>query len=98
MNLQIKIYRNVEFVAVERPIEGEPKGIPWTLATPYKAGADGWCHMDVHNGDIVGWPTNLGWMMGRPKKRALCVFFRNNHFNAMFKFKGVLGRRGMVMP
>lgn len=69
-------YRNVEFVAVERPIEafsnilfssgttGEPKAIPWTLATPYKAGADGWCHMDVHKGDIVAWPTNLGWMMG----------------------------------
>ncbi|PWA74948.1 acyl-activating enzyme 17 [Artemisia annua] len=71
-----KNYRNVEFVAVERPIEafsnilfssgttGEPKAIPWTLATPYKAGADGWCHMDVHKGDIVAWPTNLGWMMG----------------------------------
>ncbi|PWA55400.1 AMP-binding, conserved site-containing protein [Artemisia annua] len=43
----------------------EPKGIPWTLATPYKAGADGCCHTDVHNGDIVAWPTNLGWMMGR---------------------------------
>ncbi|GJX88108.1 probable acyl-activating enzyme 17, peroxisomal [Tanacetum coccineum] len=67
---------NVEYVAVERPIEafsnilfssgttGEPKAIPWTLATPYKAGADGWCHMDVHKGDIVAWPTNLGWMMG----------------------------------
>lgn len=43
---------------------GEPKAIPWTLATPLKAAADGWCHMDIHKGDIVAWPTNLGWMMG----------------------------------
>ncbi|KAL7617544.1 hypothetical protein Lser_V15G00604 [Lactuca serriola] len=73
---QVKSYKNVEFVAVERPIEefsnilfssgttGEPKAIPWTLATPFKAGADGWCHMDIRKGDVVAWPTNLGWMMG----------------------------------
>ncbi|KAF5957753.1 hypothetical protein HYC85_004978 [Camellia sinensis] len=66
----------VEFVAVEQPVEaftnilfssgttGEPKAIPWTLATPFKAAADGWCHMDIRKGDIVAWPTNLGWMMG----------------------------------
>ncbi|XP_023767126.1 probable acyl-activating enzyme 17, peroxisomal [Lactuca sativa] len=73
---QVKSYKNVEFVAVERPVEefsnilfssgttGEPKAIPWTLATPFKAGADGWCHMDIRKGDVVAWPTNLGWMMG----------------------------------
>ncbi|CAL5326987.1 unnamed protein product [Camellia sinensis] len=66
----------VEFVAVEQPVEaftnilfssgttGEPKAIPWTLATPFKAAADGWCHMDIRKGDIVAWPTNLGWMVG----------------------------------
>nr|XP_043635574.1 probable acyl-activating enzyme 17, peroxisomal [Erigeron canadensis] len=71
-----KSYKNLEFVGIERPIEaftnilfssgttGEPKAIPWTLATPFKAGSDGWCHMDVHKGDVVAWPTNLGWMMG----------------------------------
>lgn len=69
-------FKEVEFVAVERPVEsftnilfssgttGEPKAIPWTLATPFKAAADGWCHMDIHKGDVVAWPTNLGWMMG----------------------------------
>ncbi|KAL3512319.1 hypothetical protein ACH5RR_025036 [Cinchona calisaya] len=68
--------KEVEFVAVEQPIEaftnilfssgttGEPKAIPWTVATPLKAAADGWCHMDIRKGDIVAWPTNLGWMMG----------------------------------
>ncbi|KAF5818081.1 putative acetate--CoA ligase [Helianthus annuus] len=73
---QAKSYKNVEFVAVERSVEafsnilfssgttGEPKAIPWTLATPFKAGADGWCHMDIRKGDVVAWPTNLGWMMG----------------------------------
>lgn len=43
---------------------GEPKAIPWTQATPLKAAADAWCHMDIQKGDVVAWPTNLGWMMG----------------------------------
>ncbi|KAK4426920.1 putative acyl-activating enzyme 17, peroxisomal [Sesamum alatum] len=66
----------VAFAAVEQTTEaftnilfssgttGEPKAIPWTVATPFKAAADGWCHMDIRKGDIVAWPTNLGWMMG----------------------------------
>ncbi|KAI8018573.1 putative acyl-activating enzyme 17, peroxisomal [Camellia lanceoleosa] len=73
---KVEHFREVEFVAVEQPVEaftnilfssgttGEPKAIPWTLATPFKAAADGWCHMDIRKGDIVAWPTNLGWMMG----------------------------------
>lgn len=43
---------------------GEPKAIPWTHSTPLKAAADAWSHMDIHRGDVVCWPTNLGWMMG----------------------------------
>lgn len=43
---------------------GEPKAIPWTHATPIKAGADAWAHHDIRHGDVVAWPTNLGWMMG----------------------------------
>ncbi|XP_020580354.1 probable acyl-activating enzyme 17, peroxisomal [Phalaenopsis equestris] len=43
---------------------GEPKAIPWTHATPLKAAADAWSHMDIRKGDVVAWPTNLGWMMG----------------------------------
>lgn len=43
---------------------GDPKAIPWTNVTPLKAAADAWCHLDVRKGDIVAWPTNLGWMMG----------------------------------
>lgn len=46
------------------PIVGEPKAIPWTNVSPLKAAADAWCHMDIQRGDIVAWPTNLGWMMG----------------------------------
>lgn len=68
--------RGDEFAAVEQPVEaftnilfssgttGEPKAIPWTHVTPFKAAADAWCHMDIRKGDIVAWPTNLGWMMG----------------------------------
>ncbi|GAQ91495.1 acyl-activating enzyme [Klebsormidium nitens] len=43
---------------------GDPKAIPWTHVTPLKAGADAWAHQDVRKGDVVAWPTNLGWMMG----------------------------------
>ncbi|KAK3133234.1 hypothetical protein QOZ80_6AG0534070 [Eleusine coracana subsp. coracana] len=43
---------------------GEPKAIPWSHISPLKSAADGWCHMDIRKGDVVAWPTNLGWMMG----------------------------------
>lgn len=71
-----KKWKSYEYVGVDKPVEaftnilfssgttGEPKAIPWTQATPLKAAADAWCHMDIHKGDVVAWPTNLGWMMG----------------------------------
>ena len=43
---------------------GEPKAIPWNQTTPIKCAADGHVHHDIHPGDVVAWPTNLGWMMG----------------------------------
>lgn len=43
---------------------GVPKAIPWTQTTPIKAAMDGRFHCDIHRGDVVAWPTNLGWMMG----------------------------------
>ncbi len=43
---------------------GEPKAVPWTQTTPLKAAMDGRYHQDIHAGDVVAWPTNLGWMMG----------------------------------
>jgi len=43
---------------------GEPKAIPWTHTSAIKAASDGHYHQDIHPGDIVAWPTNLGWMMG----------------------------------
>lgn len=43
---------------------GDPKAIPWTQTTPIKAAMDARFHQDVHEGDTVCWPTNLGWMMG----------------------------------
>jgi acetyl-CoA synthetase len=43
---------------------GEPKAIPWTHLTPIKSAMDGHFHHDIHPGDVVAWPTNLGWMMG----------------------------------
>ncbi len=43
---------------------GEPKAIPWSQLTPIKAAADAHVHHDVRPGDVVCWPTNLGWMMG----------------------------------
>ncbi|KAJ0986811.1 hypothetical protein J5N97_005167 [Dioscorea zingiberensis] len=73
---RVKCSEPNEYAAVEQPVgaftnilfssgtTGEPKAIPWTHATPIKAAADAWCHMDIHKGDVVAWPTNLGWMMG----------------------------------
>ena len=43
---------------------GDPKAIPWTHLSPIKAAMDGHYHQDIHPGDVVAWPTNLGWMMG----------------------------------
>lgn len=43
---------------------GDPKAIPWTQLTPIKAAMDGHFHHDIRPGDVVSWPTNLGWMMG----------------------------------
>ena len=43
---------------------GDPKAIPWSHTTPVKAAADAYLHHDVRPGDVLAWPTNLGWMMG----------------------------------
>ncbi len=43
---------------------GEPKATPWTHTTPIKCAADGYGHHNIQTGDVVAWPTNLGWMMG----------------------------------
>lgn len=43
---------------------GDPKAIPWTHITPIKSAMDGHFHQNIKEGDVVCWPTNLGWMMG----------------------------------
>lgn len=43
---------------------GEPKAIPWDHSTPIKCASDGHFHQDVKPGDVLCWPTSLGWMMG----------------------------------
>lgn len=43
---------------------GEPKAIPWSHTTPIKCAMDGYYHHDIRPGEVVAWPTNLGWMMG----------------------------------
>jgi acetyl-CoA synthetase len=43
---------------------GDPKAIPWTHATPIKCAMDGYFHQDIKPGEVVAWPTNIGWMMG----------------------------------
>ncbi|KAF3437940.1 hypothetical protein FNV43_RR20696 [Rhamnella rubrinervis] len=73
---RVRDFNKYEFAVENQPIEaftnilfssgttGKPKAIPWTQATPLKAAADAWCHLDIQKGDVVCWPTNLGWMMG----------------------------------
>ena len=43
---------------------GNPKAIPWTHLTAIKCAMDGHFHHDIQRGDVVAWPTNIGWMMG----------------------------------
>ncbi|MCM8539676.1 MAG: AMP-binding protein [Lentisphaeraceae bacterium] len=43
---------------------GNPKAIPWNHTTPIKSASDGFYHHDIQEGNVVCWPTNLGWMMG----------------------------------
>lgn len=43
---------------------GDPKAIVWDHVTPIKAAIDAYYHHDLHESDVVAWPTNLGWMMG----------------------------------
>ena len=43
---------------------GDPKAIPWNHLTPIKCMMDGHFHHDITPGDVVAWPTNIGWMMG----------------------------------
>lgn len=43
---------------------GEPKAIPWDHTTPIKAAVDAHLHQDIHPGDVLCWPSNMGWMMG----------------------------------
>jgi acyl-coenzyme A synthetase/AMP-(fatty) acid ligase len=43
---------------------GEPKAVAWSHVTPLRAAVDAWAHQDVRPGDVLCWPTNLGWMMG----------------------------------
>jgi len=43
---------------------GTPKAIPWDHLTPLKSAVDGHFHHDIRPGDVVAWPTNIGWMMG----------------------------------
>lgn len=43
---------------------GTPKAIPWDHTTPIKSASDAYYHHNIKEGDILCWPTNLGWMMG----------------------------------
>jgi len=43
---------------------GEAKAVPWTHTTPFKCAMDAHFHQNVHSGDVLVWPTNMGWMMG----------------------------------
>ena len=43
---------------------GEPKAIVWSSHCAIKSVVDAHFHQDVQPGDVLAWPTSLGWMMG----------------------------------
>ncbi|KAH7446660.1 hypothetical protein KP509_01G067300 [Ceratopteris richardii] len=64
------------YEAIQQPIEactsilfssgtsGEPKAIPYSHLQPIRLVEDAWAHLDVKAGDVMIFPTNLGWMVG----------------------------------
>ncbi len=42
----------------------DPKAIPWLHVTPIKGASDAYFHQNIKPGDVLTWPTSLGWMMG----------------------------------
>ena len=61
---------------------GSPKAIPWNHTTAIKSAADGFYHQDIQSGNVVAWPTNLGWMMG---PWLIYASFINNATMALFE-------------
>lgn len=43
---------------------GDAKAVPWTQTTPLKCAMDAHFHQNAQPGDVLVWPTNMGWMMG----------------------------------
>lgn len=43
---------------------GTPKAIPWPQTVALKCAMDGYFHQNINTGNVVAWPTNIGWMMG----------------------------------
>ena len=61
---------------------GEPKAIPWMQVTPLRCAADAHFHVNIQTGDVLAWPTNLGWMMGPwlifaslMNRAAMCLYY-----------------------
>ena len=73
---------------------GEPKAIPWTHVTPIRCGIDAWAQQDVRRGDVVAWPTNLGWMMG---PWLLYAALLNGATIALFQVGNLTHTRGIVL-
>ncbi|KAK4546485.1 hypothetical protein RGQ29_032885 [Quercus rubra] len=80
---RVKHFKECEFAAVEQPVEAfttsfshsgtTAKGNSLDQCNTFEAAADAWCHLDIHKGDVVAWPTNLGWMMEDAKVTMLGV-------------------------
>ena len=55
---------------------GDPKAIPWSQTTPIKCGSDAFLHQNIKPGDVLVWPSNIGWMMG--PWLDLCQFIKSS--------------------
>ena len=55
---------NVSTILFSSGTSGAPKAIPWDQTTPIKSAVNAHLHHDIHPGDVLCWPSNLGWMMG----------------------------------
>ena len=80
---------------------GTPKAIPWDHTTPIKAAIDGYFNQDIQEGDIVAWPTNLGWMMGPWLVFAVLInkgtIAISQHYQLQRTFANLLKKRKLIL-
>ncbi|KAF6155228.1 hypothetical protein GIB67_019754 [Kingdonia uniflora] len=66
-NYYYPVYQPIEAVSnilFSSGTTGDPKAIPWTSLSSFRAASESWAHNDIQPEDVYCWPTSLGWVVG----------------------------------